>query len=412
MLRLEDVVTLTPPVTDIDVIVGTAEFLSLSGQRALKPFDGRVCAFLWEVSRCLFADREAMEHPDIATFAFFCRRANIRHLERRYEGPTRDSLGKGVSFHITPSNVPINFAYSLAMGLLAGNACIVRVSSKEFVQIDIVCRTLYAVLVSEGFAPLMNYVSIVRYGHDSAVTEFFSSICDVRVIWGGDATLEQVRLARLPPRATDITFADRVSCCLIEAETYLGIENKEKVAQQFYNDTYLYDQNACSSPSFVYWLGSASVVVEAKSSFWNYLQRVIVGKGYELEPIAAVEKLLASCRAAIDLSGTSVAHSDDNLLCRVELKSVPSDLEQRKCAGGFYFEYSSDRIDDMFAAMTKKFQTLTYIGGDANELREVIRDAGVRGIDRIVKCGSAMEFDPVWDGVDLVRQMSRIISIG
>ena len=46
-------------------------------------------------------------------------------------------LGKGVVFHIAPSNVPVNFAFSFAAGLLAGNANIVRIPSKDFEQVQI-----------------------------------------------------------------------------------------------------------------------------------------------------------------------------------------------------------------------------------------------------------------------------------
>jgi len=39
-----------------------------------------------------------------------------------------------------------------------------------------------------------------------------------------------------------------------------------------------------------------------------------------------------------------------------------------------------------------------------------IFQAGVRGVDRVVQSGESMAFDPVWDGVDFIRQMSRIIN--
>ena len=62
----------------------------------------------------------------MVAFGFFCRRANLEALAREYEGAVSDRLGRGISFHIAPSNVPVNFAYSLAAGLLAGNACVVK----------------------------------------------------------------------------------------------------------------------------------------------------------------------------------------------------------------------------------------------------------------------------------------------
>ena len=45
-------------------------------------------------------------------------------------------VGRGIVFHITPSNVPLNFAYSWLSGILSGNLNIVRVASKKSEQMD------------------------------------------------------------------------------------------------------------------------------------------------------------------------------------------------------------------------------------------------------------------------------------
>ncbi len=49
-----------------------------------------------------------------------------------------------MALHIAPSNVPVNFAVSFTSALLAGNASVVRVSNKEFVQVDIIADALNA----------------------------------------------------------------------------------------------------------------------------------------------------------------------------------------------------------------------------------------------------------------------------
>ena len=81
------------------------------GIRPLRPFCEEVQAFLSDVSTALLRDREARHYPDVVTFAFFCRSANLEQLRAEY--PESDRLGRGVTFHIAPSNVPVNFAYSL-----------------------------------------------------------------------------------------------------------------------------------------------------------------------------------------------------------------------------------------------------------------------------------------------------------
>ena len=102
--------------------------------RAFRPFSGEICLFLHALSQTLMAGKEAKAFPDVITFGFFCRKGNIERLKEAYRAQISYRLGRGVTFHIAPANVPVNFAYSLVCGLLAGNACIVRAPSRPFPQ--------------------------------------------------------------------------------------------------------------------------------------------------------------------------------------------------------------------------------------------------------------------------------------
>ena len=51
-------------------------------------------------------------------------------------------IGLGSIFHITPSNVPLNFAYSFAFGLLTGNSNLVKLPSTDFKQTLLVCLSI------------------------------------------------------------------------------------------------------------------------------------------------------------------------------------------------------------------------------------------------------------------------------
>lgn len=381
----------------------------MPGLKPFVPFDTAVVAFLDTLSKRLLKHPQSKAFPDIATFAFFCRKANLSQLKKSYAGRLARTVGRGVSFHIAPSNVPINFAYSFAAGLLAGNACIVRVSSKDFTQTGIVAGVVAAVLEEPEHAVLRKHVAIVRYGHSADVNRFFSGLCDIRIIWGGDATVAEIRQAPLPPRAFDITFADRVSACVIDAAAYLEIADKEKVARDFYNDTYLLDQNACSSPRLIYWLGGPRTVARAQEVFWEVEHRHLVDRRYTVEALTTVDKLTAACRAALDYEGTEIAPASDNLISRIGVKSLPIDLATHACAGGSYFEYRDKALDKLATMATRRLQTLTYIGCDAEDLAGFVRRHGCAGIDRIVPCGKATDFGLIWDGYDLMHQMTRVI---
>ena len=49
------------------------------------------------------------------------------------------------------------------------------------------------------------------------INDYLSSMCDLRVIWGGDETIRNLRMSPLPARATEIVFADRYSLAVIDA---------------------------------------------------------------------------------------------------------------------------------------------------------------------------------------------------
>lgn len=386
--------------------MGADSFEDMRKLPAFRLFDDRVCDLLEALSAAIRSDKEAKQYPDIVTLGFFCRRGNIQKLKQEYFD--KDRLGKGLSFHIAPANVPINFMYSLVTGLLAGNPCIVRVSSKEFVQTDIICRLLREMEVP---SETRQYIAVIGYEYDKEITDYFSSLANVRVIWGGDNTIQEIRRSPVPPRCTDIGFADRYSLCVIRADALLGmddIQDKQKMAHGFYNDTYLFDQNACSSPRLIYWLGNKEDVDKAQHIFWNAVHDYIKEQ-YEVEPIIAMDKLLAAYQTAIDLENVTIVRSGDNLIQRIQLESLPENLSEYTCPGGSFIEYGSETLEDLVPIITDKYQTLTYFGLDSADSMDWVIRYGLSGIDRIVPNGKASDFMFIWDGYNVIDMMSRKI---
>lgn len=150
--------------------------------RAMPPFDDAVVNFLNDVSRILMKDPRSKAYSDVVTFGFWIRKGAVLKLKERFEEKNGLHLGKGVVFHVAPSNVPVNFAYSLVSGLLCGNANVVRVPSKRFPQVDIITDALNEAL--KGHEDMVPYVLCIRYDRDKCVNDLLSSIADMRVVWG------------------------------------------------------------------------------------------------------------------------------------------------------------------------------------------------------------------------------------
>ena len=374
--------------------------------RPTEPFSDAACAFLADLSAALLKSPAAKPFPDVITFAFFCRRAELSRLREQYAAEGR--LGRGLVFHVAPGNVAVNFAYSLAAALLSGNASVVKAPSRDFEQIRVLTTAMES-LLAEKHAALAPYVSVIRYDRDRQdVTEALSAACDVRVIWGGDDTVASVRRAPLAPHAFDLTFPDRFSLMAASAPAVMEMDENRlyKLAQDFYNDTYLTDQNACSSPRLVYWVGED--VQAGRERFWQAAVRYAAER-YAVEPVMAVDKRMAACRAAIELQAR-IPPMPGNVSVRAQLPRLTEAVEAHRCPGGFFLEYEAPTLDDLAPVVGRRYQTLAYVGLDPRELAAWVKRHGLRGIDRIVPVGHTMDFSLTWDGYDLISTLSRRIA--
>ena len=385
---------------DLTFLVGDPERLrQMSGTPALPAFSERAVTFLSSLSRLLLRDKRSS--VDVKSYAYWIRRASLEAAAR--EGDFQNRLGRGVALHIAPSNVPVNFAVSMTSSLLAGNCTVVRVSGKPFPQVDLICEAMNLLLGGEC-AGMRPYVCVVRYEHSDEITQELSALCDVRVIWGGDRTIEAIRRAPLPPRAVELAFADRYSIAVIEADAYLNSEPAE-IAKGFYTDTYYTDQNACSSPRLVVWLGER--VPEARERFWGALEEV-VRRDYPMQPIQAVDKYSAVCALGMSRPGVRYV-SKDTLVVRAELDRLTADVMDYKCGGGCFFEYAAKDLEEIVPVLGKRCQTVAVLGVDRERVRELVFSNGVRGVDRIVPLGETMRLAFIWDGFRMVESMSRYV---
>lgn len=375
---------------------------------ALVPFSDSIIEFLNDVSKELMKAKEAKAYPDVITLGFWLRKGSLLELKKDFSVEDgNERLGRGVAFHIAPSNVPVNYAYSLFTGLLTGNANIVRIPSKDFPQISIINRAITLVLGQHD--DMRPYIALIRYGRDTDINDYFSSIADTRIVWGGDATIAELRKSPLAARASEITFADRYSLAVIDSKAYLesSAEDKGRIAEAFYNDTYLSDQNACTSPRIVVWLGSRRT--EAKLDFWNHLHSLVIKK-YPLQAVQGINKLTSSYLMAVRWPGTQIEQHEDNYLIRVNIPKCMADIMDLKDNSGYFFEYDCEDILDIREICDdKRCQTIGYIGD--KQMFMPLLASGVKGIDRIVPVGKTMDFELLWDGYNLFERMTRVIRL-
>ncbi len=399
----------------VKFLIGSKEtVLNISEVSPKPPFAEEIIQFMDILSKELIHAKEVKAFPDIVTLGFWLRKASVLKMKERYGcDDNNEHIGRGVVFHIAPSNVPVNYAYSLFTGLLCGNANIVRIPSKDYPQVSIINCAIAKVL--KEFEDLRRYIILVKYDRDQAINDYFSSCCDVRVIWGGDSSIKDIRKSQLQPRATEITFADRYSLSVIDSdavmEEYAGENNNKFLLQlsgDFYNDTYLSDQNACTSPRVVVWVGNR--IAEAKEIFWKSLHELVTKK-YFFQPIQGVDKLSMKYIAASSYEDKmAFEEANDNLLARINVnKLLPSLMEYRGNSGYFYEYDCYDILKIRDFCNDTHCQTIGYFG-NIESIAPLLK-SGIRGVDRVVPIGHTMDFDLIWDGYNLVERLTRSIGV-
>lgn len=388
-----------------------------TAQRAWRPFDARAVAFVGRFSRKLLTHARIREFPELAALGHWFRPARLQDLAARH-APSPEStrvVGRGLAFHLAPSNVDSVSMYSWILSLLAGNTNVVRVSQKLGPQLDFVLDILRELTAEPVGVEVAARIVLLTYPHDAQITQAISARCQLRVVWGGDDTVATIRGIPLRPTATEVVFPDRFSLAAIHADRLLSATDAEldKLARGFYNDAFWFAQQACSSPRVVYWVGTDRACVTARARFWAAIEAETLVRAPENTAAMVVARL----GAAFELAAAQAAHPDGGALLpaqplRLSLEhGLNAVVKQVHCGNGLFLEDSLPSLAALANSLSDREQTLSVFGFDRAELDALVDALPTRALDRIVPIGSALDFSTTWDGLDLITSFTRRIEI-
>ena len=380
---------------------------------ALEPmpsFDARTERFIAALSRALGSEGASRGLPAFQALAFWLRPAEARRLVQRGQAMARPDevlVSRGVAFHVPPANVDTMFLYSWVLSLAAGNANVVRISSRLLDAQSWLWERLAALLSEPEHAAIAASTLMISYGHDDDITAACSRACDIRVIWGGDGTIETIRRAPLAAHAVDLVFPDRHSFALVGAAAWHALDatGRRRVAERFYNDAFWFDQLGCASPRVVAFVGDG----EASDGFWREVAAVAEAKGYVPDAVDVVAKFVAACDAAVRLPVSRVCAFSPAVTV-IDLGHAVA-LPREGPGAGYFFALHVPDVEALSPVIRRRDQTVTTFGVPAVALRRWAMGLNGRGIDRIVPMGEALAFDAVWDGVDLLGALTRRVTV-
>jgi hypothetical protein len=159
----------------------------------------------------------------------------------------------------------------------------------------------------------------------------------------------------------------------------------------------------------VVWCGEGTGTEEAAAGFFDVLRRVVSRRAYHVDAGVALGKITFAYRAVIDapVEGFRTLGNEVTVLPVRSLDGLGRD----HCGAGLFFEYRADHLGAIVPFVRRKDQTLTHFGFAPEELRNLARDLGGRGVDRMVPVGQALAFDRYWDGMDLLAEMARRVVV-
>lgn len=394
-----------PEAIDGDDLVELAKALTFAGE---PPFNASAIELLGAISQAILASEIGRRQPQFVALAYWLRPAALNRLRDAIMTKSETDrllVPRGVALHLPPTNVDTIFVYSWAASVLAGNCNIVRLPSKVDENTAWLVHQITAAAANSGQADRHIFV---QWKHDDPVAARLSAHCDLRMIWGGDAKVNMISTTRIRPDGLSIGFPNRRSLAVVDAIAYRNATDTERdmLAQNFFNDVYWFDQMGCGSPRLLVWRG------EPGSSAQDFLKRtatIATRKGYRIETGTAIAKLTAMNDLIASGHATKGARFG-NVLHYVETTEMGAALDYEQ-GGGFLTMARINDLSELSPVIGRSVQTLTHFGFDADELLQLGSTLSSRGGYRIVPIGQALQFDLLWDGVDLIAHMTRAIQI-
>jgi hypothetical protein len=365
----------------------------------LPVFDPTILSFIQGLSACLLKDPQAKQLPELVALGFWLRSANIQSMMAKDLGGISKALG--TVMHFTPANVDTMFVYSWMCSLLMGNNNIVRVASAESQAKGLLMGLLDRVMSQAEHTEIAKRNAFISYAKESDCSALLCLQADARVIWGGDDSVNAIRALPCKPRCRDISFADRYSAALINGVAVDSEEKIVKLSSLLWKDTEPYAQQACSSPRVIFWLGDAGLQQRVFEQIDVLAQRNASVANQLNNHLVTGQLLQSEGRAAKPLV--------QNRICALPVTSLNEKMLAWHSGSGLFLVYQLDSVEQLAAMVDDKLQTLSYWKIEKRSLLKLAQNPSIKGIDRIVPVGQALDFSTVWDGFELFKQLSRSI---
>ena len=389
---------------DIIFFAGSTSIDSVRDSSTFPIFSPSVLDFLDEISRLFFSSGLASQLPTISSFFFSIRRRNLNDISSIYlDGVV--CWGRGLSFHITPSNVAATALYSWAFALLTGNPSVVRISSSVSCYLQPVLA-----LVDSVYPKYSNQLPLfcfIGYPRNSETTNILSLSSDIRLIWGGDSTVTSIKSVPTKPACVDIPFPDRKSFIILDTSLFPDSDLQlQSDMDDLAKDIVLYSQLACSSPIILYLPQRCSFDSLEFKKFISFLSHSISSS--QFLDFTEREHILSSFDTCLSSKDLTLLHHDESFSCFFcEPAFLPAIVSSHRPSNA---NLICTYLDSVNPSLPESSQTAVVYPFVSHHLRNLSPFLSKSSVSRFVPPGQAIDMSFFWDGHDIVRMMSRHVS--
>ncbi len=338
-------------------------------------------------------------------FAMWIRKKNLKRYKNIYNG--KNIRGRGLTIHIAPSNVPTNALFTLVFGLLSGNSVAMRVSKRSRKDLLEPLRIL-----DRTKSELRYLFSIFECAYDDLCFKELSDKAKALVIWGGNQTIENVISEFSNKKIKILSFANKTSLSVINLNWLdtVDADHKKIAAKLFARDLFSFGQKACSSPKLLVATGELNMKI--KKELIDFLGDV------SNEGIKMKEKGVKARDCYINAEEFAMKHGKENMINSKNLycplfkdrdKEIGiSELYQAGNDGCLPIIHSN-KWENISKYTQDNSQTMILIGLSDEQEEKIYLETKNTSITRYAKPGSALNIDIIWDGYDIVEELTRKI---
>ena len=350
------------------------------------------------------------KNNELLAFFYFLEES-INLLKKDSEKYFSNSLPIGIVLNIPSSNIPMMPFYTWVPSFLSGNKNFVRLSRKSDLTLISSIISLIDIVIGKVESKRQIFY---RGDIDSEITADISLNCDLRMIWGNDSTIKEIKKT-FPTSATiELNYQNRNSAALINSNEYLrmSITEKKIFLKKYLNDSLSFSFAACSSPQYTFWLVSKKTNKDAQRIFIKDLKthfnHADIDKG-----IISTNNLNSFQSFLID--SNNKIFDQLFLLCGrgvalLDIKELINVTDSFLNANSLFV--SVETFKDFIKSFPKNIQTLTYSREiDIALLKDLPRLLNYKCPDRIIPFGEALKFGMTWDGTNFFNILRKKVVI-